>query len=367
MPVNPSDAKKCFERGVVVLSFDTEQIWGYRDLLKEAQFQAQFPNALDAHEKLLQCLCSAGISATWFVVGGMSLRTSGGARDPRMAGLLPDWTVMVPEGSETTAPLWYRRSFVERLRDALPRQEIGLHGGLIHLIWTDRRATADVVRWELAEGVKALEEVLVRPCSFSFPRDEEAYHEVLRSRGICCYRGRTPVLAFQLGRSLPGAALRILDEVCLATPPPVWPQEVLPGLWNIPSSLFLYSIGPSRARLAPLRLRMERFSRGIDAAIRHQGIFHFCLHPENLVESAHGFSLFEDMVDRLVRARDRGDVEVLTMAEIAGRMESRHETRPAESLLPEKGQESLASASLPVRCLRAEQAPKAPGCTAPHI
>ena len=75
--------------------------------------------------------------------------------------------------------LWYRPSFVERLRKARPFQEIGLHGGLTHLIWTDARATREMVRWELAEGVKALEQALVRPLSFSFGREQEAYHDLL--------------------------------------------------------------------------------------------------------------------------------------------------------------------------------------------
>jgi hypothetical protein len=217
--------------------------------------------------------------------------------------------------------LWYRRSFIERLRQAHPRQEIGLHGGLTHLVWTTQHAKHVVVRRELQQGIKALQQAQVRPCSFSFPRDEEAHHELLGADGIRCFRGRTPTLASRLGRTLPGACLRVLDELRWATPPPVWPYESLPGLWNIPSSLFLYPIGTARTRVVALRSRLERFSRGIDAAIRSRGIFHFCLHPENLVESSQGFSVFDDLLERLVKARDRGDVEVLTMAEVAGRME----------------------------------------------
>src|SRR5207237_4174204 len=118
----------------------------------------------------------------------------------------------------------------------------------------------------------------------------------------------------------------LLDEVRRVTPPPVWPQETLPGLWNIPSSLFLYPIGSSRTRLVGLRSRIERFSRGMSAATRLCGIFHFCLHPENLTESPHGFSIFEDILKRLIRTRDRGDVEILTMGEVAARMERGRET-----------------------------------------
>jgi hypothetical protein len=325
MRAEPHDPRKLFERGVVILSFDTEQMWGYFDQLNEQQFQSRYPNTLEAHEKLLACLCAAGVSATWFVVGGMTLRESEGARDVRMAGLPEAWTVGIPPGREATAPLWYRRSFVDRLRKARPFQEVGLHAGLTHFIWTDRRATRVVVKRELAEGVKALEQALVPPLSFSFGREQEAYHQLLPKFGIRSYRGRTPVLACRLGPTLPGALLRALDELARATPPPVWPQETLPGLWNIPSSMFLYPIGPSRTRALALRSRLERFSRGVEAAARHRGIFHFCLHPENLAESRHGFSLFGDLLEYLTRSRDRGDVEILTVGQVAARMERTRE------------------------------------------
>jgi peptidoglycan/xylan/chitin deacetylase (PgdA/CDA1 family) len=326
MPLVESyDVRKQFESGVVILSLDTEQIWGYLDQLNEAQFRIRYPDAVGAQEKVLACLSRAGVSATWFIVGGMALRGSDGARDVRMAGLPAEWTAKIPGGVEATTPLWYRHSFVERLRKARPFQEIGLHGGLTHLIWTDASATRDVVKRELAEGVKALEQALVHPISFSYGREQEAYHELLPAHGIRCYRGRTATRAFQLGPTLRGKVARLLDELRRSTPPPVWPQETLPGLWNIPSSLFLYPIGAARTRVVGLQTRIDRFSRGLAAAARLRGIFHFSLHPENLTESRYGFSLFEDILDLLIRIRDRGDVEILTMGEVAARMERARE------------------------------------------
>jgi hypothetical protein len=70
----------------------------------------------------------------------------------------------------------------------------------------------------------------------------------------------------------------------------------------------------------------------VEAAARYRGIFHFCLHPENLAESLHGFSLFEEILDQLTQARDRGDVEILTMDQVAARME-----RAVQDLSPRFG------------------------------
>ncbi len=152
MPLDSYDVSKQFKAGVVILSLDTEQIWGYSDLLNEKQFQKRFPDAVGAQEKTLACLSNAGVSATWCMVGGMALSGSDGPRDRRLAGLPIEWTARIPGGAEATKPLWYRRSFVERLRQARPFQEIGLHGGLTHLIWTDPRATREVAEVGTGRG-----------------------------------------------------------------------------------------------------------------------------------------------------------------------------------------------------------------------
>jgi hypothetical protein len=175
----------------------------------------------------------------------------------------------------------------------------------------------------LTEGILALVEVCGWPRSFSYPRNREAHYDLLPTHGIRSFRGAPPALAWRLGASVPGAMLRALDEVRRATPPVVWPLETTPGLWNIASSMFLYPLGSARARVVGLRSRVERFRRGVDAAARHRAIFHFCLHPENLAESPQGFSLFDEILEKLALARDRGDVEILTMSDVAARMERR--------------------------------------------
>jgi hypothetical protein len=346
MSTDPCDSY-LFERGVVVISIDTEQIWGYLDPLTEAQYQSQYPDAPAAHDKLLTCLRAARIGATWMVVGGMALEAIEGPRDRRLAGLPPQWATKIRAGTEISAPLWYHQSFVKRLRDARPFQEIGLHGGLTHFIWNGAGATRETVNWELNEGVRALGEVCVRPSSFSFARDREAFHELLPEQGIRTFRGRTPVLAYRLGRTLPGAMLRVFDEVRCAVPPLIWPHETLPGLWNIPSSLFLYPITPSRTRVVSLQTRVERFKRGVEAAARYHGLFHFSLHPENLAESSSGFSLFEEILEILLRARERGDVDTMTMAEVGAWMEKSRERTIQDPLLASTGIPWLVQDPLP--------------------
>src|SRR5579864_2170561 len=315
------NAESGFERAVVVISLDAEQIWGYLDVLDEQSFCRRYPNVEGAYDRLLDRLFSAGISATWALVGGLTLDGMEGPRDARLQGLPQDWIGSIPDGTEASAPAWYRRSFARRLKAAYPAQEFALHGGLTHLIWNDPRATADEIERELAGGVQALAEISVRPRSFIYPRQAIARPELLPAYGISCYRGCAPALSSRLSRKVPRAIVRLVEEAGCTAPPVVWPVESLPGLWNIPASLALYPIARSRTAFVPLRTRIERVTRGVDMAVRSRGIFHYWFHPETLVEAPGGFSMLDAILEKLVRARNAGDIEVLTMAQVADRME----------------------------------------------
>jgi len=314
------------EQGTIVLSLDAELLWGHFDIYSEKRFRSRYPNAVAAYEHVLRSLCSAGLSATWLVVGGLALEGSQGPADSRLSGLPPEWTRLIPRGNELTAPLWYRRSFIRQLASASVRQDIGLNGGLTHLMWTDPRSTQSVLCAEMDGGLTALRDLGIQPSVFSFPRDREQHHALLAERGFRCYRGTAPVFSQEFGRTLPGAMFRLFDEIGSSAPPLVCPRQKLPGLWSIPASLFLYPIGDRRSLIVPHETRIARVQKGIDAAARHRGIFHFCLHPVDLAQSPQGCRLFDSILERVASARDRGDVTVLTMAGLAGQMDALAET-----------------------------------------
>jgi len=313
-----------FPSGAVILSIDTEHIWGYSDQLSEAGFRRRFPAAIDMQDVLLGRLITAGLSATWFVVGGMAFRECEGSADPRLAVLPSSWTRRIPRARESSAGLWYRPSFVRRLIDSRPLQEIGLHGGVSHLVWTHPEVTRQIAKRELVEGIRALEELGVRPRTFSYPRTREAYHQLLSMHGIRGYRGRVPSLAWQVGGSWSGAVLRAFEEFRSAAPPVVHPRETLPGLWDVPASMFFYPIRPSRSALVPARTRLKRFKKGVEAAIEARGVFQFSFHPENLAESPDALPIFDDMLDCLLRACRQEGLDVLTLNDVINRMERIH-------------------------------------------
>jgi hypothetical protein len=310
---------RSFENGAVVISIDTEQIWGHFDITSERDFCRRYPDAPAMNNRLLERLCAVGISATWDVVGALSLHGSEGPDDHRMRGLPKAWISRVPAGDEITEPLWYRRQFVTAIRDAIPTQEIALHGGLTHMVWRGGEHPAEILLLELMSGVKALKEIGVQPHSFVFPRDLEGHHELLVKAGIQCYRGRAAIASERLGYNLAGSIARAIEEVASLTPPPVWPAEVLPGLWNLPASLSIYCMGRARSLCIPIHLRLDRIRLGVEQAIRRNGVFHLAMHPENLAESSEAFDTFESILLYLCRMRNEG-VEILTMMQALDRV-----------------------------------------------
>jgi hypothetical protein len=302
-----------FERGAAIISIDTEQIWGHFDLLSPQQFESRFPHAPEIHDRLLNLLSSEGIGATWTLVGALTLPATGGSADQRFSDTPRYWAERIPAGNERTQPLWYARSFVQRLQRARTAQDLGMHGGISHLVWGDPRTSASVAACELSSGMEALREIGIEARSFVFPRDLEAHHVILRDGGIRCYRGRASILSERLGFNLAGSLARAAEEVCRLVPPPVWPEEVIPGLWNVPASMSIYCLGASRARFVPAKLRLDRLKLGLDAANQQRGVFHLAIHPENLAESDFAFPVFESMVHEICRRRDRGEIETLTM------------------------------------------------------
>jgi len=257
-----------------MITLDTEQIWGYLDLFDEARFQATFPYAGGIGDTLLGILTEARISATWTVVGGLSLPGSEGPEDPRFAGLPWSWRRHIRAGDQLSAPWFYAREFVVRLRDAAHYQEVGLHGGISHLSWRRPEQSEATLESELTSGIRALGELGIRPVSFTFPRTLEAHYRLLRRHGIRCYRGRGPALTEHIRHPALRFSLRVAAE------------------W-----------------------------RGIEQAARTGRIFHLWLHPENLAENQTAVGVFAGAAEDICRARQAGDIEVLTMNQMVRRME----------------------------------------------
>jgi len=311
------------ERGVFCLSLDFELAWGSRDLMADPA--PLLRRARITRERvfsaLLALLQAREVVATWATVGHLFLDRG----DPEALGLVPPrhawraapWFEGVPAGSEAQHPAFYARSLVLRLRDA--GQEIGSHS-FSHPIFGDPGCSRACAESDLARCVAEAEALGIELRSFVFPRNIPGHVDLLARHGFTCWRGQEPAWYHRRGVPGPVGRLAHFSHVARAArPPTVMPSRGAHGLWNIPASVSFLPIDGVR-RLIPLGQRVRRCVRGIDQAARERRVCHLYLHPINLASDPPAMlAALERVLSHAARRRDAGDLEILSMGQIAAR------------------------------------------------
>lgn len=313
-------------RGVFTISLDFELIWGTMDLRGPAGFAAQCLVERDiVLDRLLSIFAEFDISATWLVVGHLFLdrcERVGGRKHPEIvrpqhAWLRDDWFAHDPDGAERDAPLFLGRSLVEKIRACPVPQEIGSHS-FSHVIFGDPGCSEATARSEIAASVRAARELGVQLRSFSYPRNVVGFPKVLAEHGFACYRGPDPVWYHE--PYVPGPLRRIghlASVLAVTTPPTVMPRRTEDGLIDLPGSMVYFPAHGVR-RFIPMRTRVGRALKGLDAAVRTHRVFHLWMHPTNVADDVDGMlGGFRDIMRHAAALRDAGRLDILPMAAVA--------------------------------------------------
>jgi len=313
-----------FARGLFSLSFDFELVWGSRDLVADVsdlQRQARITRER-VFPALLALLEEHDIVATWATVGQLFLEAGGppghGLVPPNHAWYSAPWFQGIPEGTEAQHPAFFGRSLILQLRDA--GQEIGSHS-FSHPIFGDPGCSRDCAEADLARCVAEAEVLGIALRSFVFPRNVAGHPELLARHGFTCWRGLEPAWYNRPGIPKAVGRLAHFSHVSRAAcPPTVMPSRDAHGLWNIPASASLLPIDGVR-RLIPIAQRVRRCQRGIDQAARDRRIFHLYMHPINLASAPEAMlDALDQVFSHAARRRDAGDIEILSMGQIAERL-----------------------------------------------
>jgi hypothetical protein len=102
---------------------------------------------------------------------------------------------------------------------------------------------------------------------------------------------------------------------------PVRPEEILPGLWNIPGNHFFLPRKGIR-KILPRGGQALRAKRCIDKAVRTGQLYHMWFHPFDLLTDSNAmFSGLETVFDHARCLREKGLLDILTMADYARSLE----------------------------------------------
>ena len=308
-----------FPRGVFTRSLDFELIWGTLDLFGTDGFgEACARERAVVVDRLLALLVEHRISATWLTVGHLMLERCVGTHPdvvrPSHRWVSGDWFGADPGGDEATAPLFFARSLIERVRACPVPQEIGGHS-FSHVIYGDPGCSRAAAESDLDALVAAASSMGLRLTSFSFPRNVVGHQDALRARGFKVFRSPEP--AWHCGAPPLVRRLGHLADVVLARRPAiVMPRQEPDGLVSVPGSMIYFPRHGLR-RLLPIALRVRRARKGLRDAVRERAVFHLWTHPTNLADD------MDDMLGGLgtilaeVGAlREQGRLDVRTMGEL---------------------------------------------------
>lgn len=314
-----------FDRGIFTLSLDFELIWGTLDLFGPEQFARACRIEREiVIDRLLELLAEFEVPATWCILGHLFLDHCPPNENPKHADISrphhawhpADWFANDPGGDEQSAPNFFGRSLVEKIRTCRVEQEIGSHS-FSHVIFGDQGCTAETADSELTVCVRLAQEMGIELRSFAFPRNSVGHLGLLKEHGFACYRGpepnwyeaaRWPMAVQRLGRL--AAVLRA------AKPPLVEPERDDSGLWNIPGSAMYFPMHGGR-RFLPLSWRTKRAVKGLNAAARQRRIFHFWFHPTNLADETESmFAGLRAIFTHARTLREQGRLDFLPMGKI---------------------------------------------------
>jgi hypothetical protein len=302
----------------VTISIEIELAWGVHDVDERSHLSEDGEPERRALGRLLDHCDLVGVPVSFDVVGHLLEGDCAGDSD----GPHPDgWFDADPGPDGPEAPLFYAPDAVAAIREQAVDHELCTHT-YSHVICG--RSSRETVAWELERAQAGLRELTGSETkSIVPPRHSQPDRATLREAGIeisRVARDTSGVGTLERVRELvvgphPAHEPRLVDGVVetYCTSYPSLTASTLPSGQRPP---------PAPFRALPVRLRqsLQRryLSRAVDEAVESGGDCHLWCHLYDLANDAQ-WPPVRDFLTELADRRDRGEVEVLTMAELNDR------------------------------------------------
>lgn len=294
------------EKGIFVLSLDTELGWGCFDTVGVGHYEPAYRKTREAIARLCDLFDHYDVPVTWALVMHMLDDCTGHAEmDAPEFDWVRDWFDAAPCASGVDEDLWYGPEILETIRSREIEHEIALHG-YSHMILGAPGCTREAARSEIKNAVEVADEFDITPETFVFPRNRIGHLDVLREFGIENYRGRD---AHWYERTLPESLrgpFRFAAEFTRRPSPAVTPRERA-GMCEIPGSQFFRPCN-GKWRYTPEDSQVVRALDGIEHAAETGRVFHLWFHPFNVaIDLERHLELLGQILDRVaeLRAQDR--------------------------------------------------------------
>jgi peptidoglycan/xylan/chitin deacetylase (PgdA/CDA1 family) len=316
-----------------VISLDTELGWGSFDRGGLQRNMELYLSERDIIKRLLAMFDSHKINATWAIVGHLFLKSC--SRDgadnhnhvlqPTYSWYPDGWLSHDPFSNVNKDPLFYAPDIIDDILAARQAHEIASHT-FTHAILGDPECSREVAYSQLSECKRLARDRGIETASMVFPRNSVGRLDVLSELGFSSFRGQE----LRWYRRLDfGERIRklchYLDRFMAVTPPCYkklsgYKTETQPQwLIDLPASMFYAPFG-GLWNLVGLSRRVSQAKKGIMEAVRQRALFHLWFHPFNLATSPLLLEGMDEALSFLANPVKAGNIESLTMAETARRM-----------------------------------------------
>jgi hypothetical protein len=306
------------------ISLDVELAWGSFDHEDFDNIKWKFEGERAIIDQLLKLFEKYNISATWAIVGHLFLDSCSSSNNikhpeivrPQYSWYKKDWFEKDPTSNIKNDPIWYGNDIVEKIRNSKPHQEIGCHS-FSHIIFGDPGCSKEAAESDLHACINIAHDNGIIFNSFIFPRNLEGHLPLLKKYGFNVYRGKDNTWFSNIPYHKFQRILHYIDQLLSISPRSVKIEETMPGLYNIPGSMLYMSMDGIR-KVIPLSSRVLKAKKGIEKAIKENGIFHLWFHPFNLVGNDKKMLKGIEDILKYAKTKEReGKLRIMTMQAIA--------------------------------------------------
>lgn len=311
------------EKGQFVISLDTELAWGRINDPELPAFLSVIDQTRAATDEILRLFDKYDIPATWATVGRMFMESEHELDTVEDLSYFYDGlnNQKIYENDRLNSDsnsLVYGWDIVQKISNAKTKHEIASHS--FNHIDFGKTTSKEVAETDIKDAMEMTRRKLgIEMESWVYPKNSIGYKNSLFEQGIKYYRGEDK---FWYG-NFPGPIKKLLyqfDTFLGWSPSTVVPLLEANGLVNIPGSSIFRVTHLGIKKNVPYSSIIRKAIKGLKKARNQKEIYHLWFHPFNFGHELEAHcKAFERVLQKAADMREKGEIEISTMADVGNR------------------------------------------------
>lgn len=309
----------------LVISLDAEIAWGRVSSSEISEFYSLFSETKSIISELISVFDEYNAPVTWAIVGRLAEATTAGyakSEMPSTVGLADYFDGSVDDSIYDDIKLHNDRysylrypELIDLLEKSNVSHDIGSHS-YNHCFFGDLKsrelALTDFMIMKKLGSTWGKEIV-----SFVYPKNQVAHLDCAAEAGVKIYRSPDE----EWFRNLPKIThkyLRQFDKLLPIAAPVVFAQQSEYNMTKIPGSMVFRREHRGIRRHIPISIMSSKAKKGMDAAVKQNGVIHLWWHPFNFVyKREQHINALKDVLQYANELRELGKLDIVPMSMLA--------------------------------------------------